>query len=85
MKNIRFRTIENKNPGIKIQWPKILDIHEQFCKPANFIIDETEISCDRCHRILLNFCPFCGSTKMEESKFQYTCSFCKAIFDKKFL
>jgi len=85
MKNINLKVIESKNPSIKIQWAKKLDVHRQFCRSANFIIDESEIYCDKCYRTLLKFCPFCDSTQMEESKFQYTCSLCKAIFDKKFL
>jgi len=85
MKTINLKVIKSKNPGIKIQWVKELDVHRKFCGPSSFVIDENEIFCDKCYRVLLKFCPFCGSTRIEESKFYLKCSFCKSIFNKKFL
>jgi len=85
MKIINLRLIESRNPGIKIQWAKELNTHGKFCGSSNFIIDEDEIFCDKCYRNLLKFCSFCGSTRIEESKFYYKCSVCKSIFDKRFL
>jgi len=85
MKTIALKIRESKNPGIKIQWLKELDNHTKFCKTSNFIIDESEIFCDKCYRNLLKICSFCGSNKIEESKFNYKCSFCKSIIDKRFV
>ena len=85
MKNISLKIIESKNPGIKIPWIKNLDAHSKFCKSPNFVVDENEIFCDKCYRVLLNFCPFCGSYRIEESKFEYKCSSCKSVFIKEFL
>lgn len=85
MKTINLKVIKNKNPDIKIKWAKELVIHRKSCKSSNFVVDEDEIFCDKCYRVLLKFCPFCGSTRMEESKFYFKCSICKAIFNKKFL
>ena len=85
MKTISLKVIKSKNPGIKIKWGKELDNHRKFCESSNFVVDGNEIFCDKCYRILLKFCQFCGSTRMEESKFQFKCSVCKAMFDKKFL
>jgi Zn finger protein HypA/HybF involved in hydrogenase expression len=85
MRTISLKVIESKNPGIKINWIKELDNHGKICRFSNFIIDEDEISCEKCYRTLLKFCSFCGSTRIEESKFHYKCSVCKSITDKKFL
>jgi hypothetical protein len=85
MKNINLKVIESKNPGIKIKWLRNLDAHMRFCRFSNFVVDSNEIFCDKCYRVLLNFCPFCGSNNIEESKFDYKCSACKAVFYKKFL
>jgi len=85
MKRINLRIIESKNPGIEIQWAKELVVHRKFCRFSNFVVDENEIFCDRCYRVLLKFCPFCGSTRIGESKFHYKCFVCKSVFDKRFL
>ena len=85
MRNLSLKVLESKNPGVKIRWLKNLDEHRRFCRFPNFIVDENEIFCGRCYRTLLNFCPFCGSDRLEDSKFEYRCSVCKSVFIKKFL
>lgn len=85
MKSINLKVIESKNPGIKIPWVKELDSHRRICRIPNFIVDEDEIFCDNCYKTLLKFCSFCGSTRIEDCKFYYKCSFCKSVFEKKFL
>jgi hypothetical protein len=85
MKTITLKVIESKNPGIKIQWIKELDSHGRICRIPNFVVDENEIFCDSCYRTLLKFCSFCGSTRIEESKFHYKCSVCGSIIYKNFL
>jgi hypothetical protein len=72
-------------PDIKIRWMKELVNHRKFCKFSSFVIDGNEIFCDGCYRVLLNFCQFCGSTRVRESKFYFECSICKSISEKKFL
>jgi len=85
MRTINLKVIESKNPGIEIRWAKELDTHRKFCRLASFVIDKNEIFCEKCYRTLLKFCPFCGSTRMKESKFYSECSICKSISVKKFL
>lgn len=84
MRNITLKVLE-RNSAIKAQWPRELDNHRKFCVNPSFVIDENEVSCDGCYRVLLKFCQFCGSTSVEESKFYYKCTVCKAITEKKFL
>jgi len=85
MKNISLKSLERKNSLIRKQWIIKLNNHKKFCRFSNFFIDGSEVICDGCYKVLLNFCIFCGSARMEEHKFYLRCSDCKSIFYKNFL
>ncbi len=59
--------------------------HKKICNSVNFIIDQDEIYCEKCSRVLLKFCPFCGSTRLGDFISYHKCNACKSVFDKEFL
>jgi len=54
------------------------------CKEDTINLDGFDIFCNKCNKVILSFCPVCGSTKTIDSKFSVSCSNCGVVLDTKF-
>ena len=58
---------------------------KKTCRKKAISLDGFTFFCNKCNKIILRFCPICGSTKISNSRYSINCPKCGAVLENKFL